>query len=268
MSQDQQHTYEELREVVVGILLKEEKVAFPPTQWAHLSSGVAEGLLRRAGQPVDHRHPPLRGPDAELLRDIFWDLFRQGFITLGVDDMNPAWPFFRLSRFGETALKSQNPYRFHDTSSFLSIVTKEVPDISSAAVTYLEEAVATFYAGCLLAACVMVGVAAEAEFLRLIDVAVKGPYGQRFTQVQKSGFIGQKIKKFGSALSPLLSSLPKSAVEDLDTNLDAIQSVLRIARNDAGHPTAATPSREQVYVFLQLFVPFARQLMRLRSALG
>jgi hypothetical protein len=47
-----------------------------------------------------------------------------------------------------------------------------------------------------------------------------------------------------------------------------IQSVLRIARNEAGHPTAATPQREQVYVYLQIFVPFARQLMRLRMVLA
>jgi len=47
-----------------------------------------------------------------------------------------------------------------------------------------------------------------------------------------------------------------------------IQSVLRVARNEGGHPTAASPDREQVYVFLQLFVPFARQLMRLRKVLA
>jgi hypothetical protein len=40
------------------------------------------------------------------------------------------------------------------------------------------------------------------------------------------------------------------------------------ARNDAGHPNTARPQREQVYVFLQLFIPFARQLMRLRYELA
>jgi hypothetical protein len=62
--------------------------------------------------------------------------------------------------------------------------------------------------------------------------------------------------------------LPKEATEDLDTNCAMIQSVLHVARNDAGHPTAASPDREQVYVFLQLYLPFARQLMRLRKVLA
>ena len=64
------------------------------------------------------------------------------------------------------------------------------------------------------------------------------------------------------------SDLPHKATADLEANLLAIQSVLRIARNEAGHPTGAKPERENVYVYLQLFVPFARQLMRLRQALG
>jgi hypothetical protein len=268
MLESQQHTYEELREVVIDILLKRETVAFPPTQWAHLSGGVAEVLRRRAGQPVDRRSPPLRGPDAELVRDIFWDLFRQGFITLGLDDMNSGWPFFRLSHFGEKALSSLSPYRFHDTSPFLAVVKKEIPDISSEALAYLDEAVAAFYAGCLLASCVMLGVAAEAEFLRLVDVAIAGRHAARFVSVQNASFIRQKITKFRTELAPLLPSLPKDAREDLEINLDSIQSVLRIARNDAGHPNAAAPNREQVYVLLQLFVPFAKQAMKLRGALA
>jgi hypothetical protein len=84
----------------------------------------------------------------------------------------------------------------------------------------------------------------------------------------KADFVRQKITKFHTALKPLIPRLPKEAVEDIETNLTKIQSVLRIARNEAGHPTKTTKlEREQVYVFLQLFVPFARQLMKLRKEL-
>ncbi|MBV8754635.1 MAG: hypothetical protein JO328_17385 [Hyphomicrobiales bacterium] len=267
-----QHTYEELREVVIDILLRRESVTYEPNQWASLTSGAAEVIGRRAaksGQPPGrYDQPRLHPQDLELIRDVFWDLFRQGFITLGLNDSNPTWPWFRLSHFGQQALLTRSPYRFHNTTTFISLVKKEVPDLSSEAETYLEEAVAAFYADCLLAACVMIGVAAEAEFLRLVDVAAKSKaHGSVFAPVQKLAFIRQKITKFHSALKPLVSTLPRETVEDLDTNFAMIQSVLRIARNEAGHPTATAPGREQVYVFLQLFIPFARQLMRLRKAL-
>jgi len=265
------HTYEEIREVVVDILLGRVQVHYPPSQWRHLQLGVAEVFARReaaSGQrPVHPDQIPSNRHDAELCRDVFWDLFRQGFITLGMDDTNNQWPFFRISHFGAKTLGVLSPYRFHDTTSFLGLVRAEVPDISPEAVVYLDEAVSTFYAGCVLASCVMLGVAAEAEFLRLAETAAAHPvHGGKFSAVGRQSFIRQKIAKFHDCLKPMLPGLPREATEDLETNLLAIQSVLRIARNEAGHPTGSTPEREQVYVYLQLFVPFARQLMRLRRA--
>jgi len=205
--------------------------------------------------------------DVELIRDIFWDMFRQGYVALGGHDANES---FRLSRFAEQTLKSHSPYRFHDTSSFIAMVKREVQDISPDAIAYLEEAVAAFYADCLLSSCVMVGVAAEIEFLRLRDVASRSPvYGSAFPLGPERDPISKKITKFQKSLQVLLGakSLPQEAVEDLDTNFSQIQSVLRISRNDAGHAKSGNPQREMVYVYLQLFVPFARQLMRLRTAL-
>jgi hypothetical protein len=206
--------------------------------------------------------------DRDVLLEIFWDLFRQGVITLGLNDNNPQWPWFRLSRFGASEAARQ-PFRFHDTTSYVAMVIKAVPDLLSASRMYLEEAVAAFYSGCFLAATVMMGVAAEAEFLRLIDVAVKNAtIGSSFAKAEKERFIRTKIEAFKKGLDPHLKSLSDSAKEDLDINLNAVQSILRIARNGAGHPSgAAPPSREQVYINLQIFVPYAVQVARLRQEL-
>ena len=257
-----QHGYEEIREVVVDILLGRETVSSSPNQWLNLVNAVCEVLGRR-----NKLSAPLHPNDRELIRDVFWDLFRQGFITLGMNDSNPNWPFFRLSYFGQSTLSTQSPYRFHDTSSFIALIKREAPDISIETVAYLDEAAASFYAGCMLASCVMLGCAAETEFLRLIDAASSDPqHGNKFLPVKKEHLLRQKITKFHNILKPLISELPRTATEDIETNFTAIQSILRVARNEAGHPSAANPHREQVYVFLQLFAPFARQLKRLRDA--
>ena len=266
------HSYEELRSVIVDVLLGREKTAHEPCQFVSLLVATAEVLARRSnahGQVVRHREEYSLGEqDAELVRDVFWDLFRQGFITLGLNNSNPAWPWFRLSHRGQEALQTRSPFNFHDAAAFIGMIKREVADVSPEAVVYLGEAVSAFYSDCLLAACVMLGVAAEAEFLRLVDVACKNPtHGQRFAPVQRHTFIRSKITAFHKALGPLVATLPNAVTEDLDTNLSMIQSVLRVARNDAGHPSGTTPQREQVYVFLQMFVPFARQLMKLRTAL-
>jgi hypothetical protein len=138
------------------------------------------------------------------------------------------------------------------------------------AVPYLEEAVATFYADCLLASCIMLGVAAEIEFLRLIAVGLANQaYGASFAKADKERTIRQKILKFQNGLGALPQTLLEKIGEDIGTHLTAIQSILRVARNEAGHATIAKqPTREQVYVYLQLFVPFAEQVGKIRQALG
>ncbi|MBB4398787.1 hypothetical protein GGD62_007934 [Bradyrhizobium sp. ERR14] len=223
---------------------------------------LGTGMAYQGASAALHPH------DRDKLLEIFWDLFRQGVITLGLNDNNPQWPWFRLSRFGASEAARQ-PFRFHDTASFMSMVLKAVPDLLPATQMYLDEAVAAFYSGCFLAATVMLGVAAEAEFLRLIDVANKNAkIGTSFDKAAKERFIRTKIEAFRKGLDPHLKSLPDAAKEDLDISLNAVQSILRIARNGAGHPSgAAPPSREQVYVNLQMFVPFAVQVARLRQEL-
>jgi hypothetical protein len=113
-------------------------------------------------------------------------------------------------------------------------------------------------------------VAAEWEFLRLIDVAKKSAtFGKSFDAAAKEKFIRGKIEAFRRGLAPHLKTLPNTVIEDLDINLNAVQSIIRIARNEAGHPSdAPPPSREQVYINLQMFVPYAVQVGRMRKALA
>jgi hypothetical protein len=267
----QEHSYEELRDILVDILVRREKVYHYPEQLAGLASSVAEVFTRRATPQsfISGREYEIHKNDAELVLDIFWDLFRQGYVRPGLNRANPNLPFFQLSRFGSKALLDAGPYRFHDASSYLNLVKAQIADVSSETIRYLDEAVAAFYADCMLAACVMLGVAAENEFSRLVQAAISSSkYQQNFSAVRPNEFIRTQITKFRTALEKVKQDLPKQVVEDIDVNLAMIQSVLRIARNEAGHPsTTAPPSREQVYIFIQMFVPFGRQIMLLRQSL-
>lgn len=269
-----QHSYEELRALVIDELLARTCRSFDDLQ-----EKVSQAILKRNNQwprppretgiayqgAVVYLHPN----DSSTILEVFWDLFRQGVITLGMDARNPGWPWFRLSRFGEN-IKNQSEFRFHDTSSYIAMIKTYDPDISLAGILYLEEAAASFYAECQLSASVMLGVAAEAEFLRLLDVAASSAqWGPIFAPVTKVPFIRAKIQRFQAALAPHRKTLPHELTEDLDVNLSMIQSVLRLARNDAGHPSGSpAPTRQQVFVNMQLFGPFSRQLAGLRKALA
>ena len=215
----QEHSYEELRELVIAILSSAaengvnrfeklmERIALelgepnaPESERQHFSYGAATQL-----------HPN----DAELVLEIVWELFRQGIVTLGLNPANPGWPWLRLSRFGECALQ-QGLYRFHNKPAFMKALRSETIDISPDAVLYLREAVAAFYTDCLLSTCIMLSVAAESEFLRLLDVAkTSKTYGKYFSRIGDGLNIRAKIMRFGEAIKPILTVLPE--IGDLRT---------------------------------------------------
>ena len=238
------HTYEEIRNVVINIVARREKVRYPPTQYGHLLAGVAEVFQRREGTNTapsfpSYPEPRLSADDSELTREVFWDLFRQGIITLGCDNDNQAYPFFRVSSFGKRILENRNVYFFHDLESYTKLTRTNVPNINDITLLYLQEAMQSFRSGCMLAATVMLGVASEHSFLLLIEAAETSPkYGSRFGNVSKERTIDQKFRKFRAAFEKnVQAELPGDIKENLDIEFDSILSLIRAFHNESGHPS-------------------------------
>lgn len=257
------HSYEELRTIVLEIIAGSEKVSYTPDQFQHLVLGVAEVLERREGKGQSDWHQSRLSPtDSDLVREIFWDLFLQRIITLGKDDSNRDFPFFGVSSQGKRILSNQNPYIFHDVSTYTRLIKANVPSINATTLLYLQEAMQSYRSGCLLAATVMLGVASEHSFLLLVEATESNAtYGQNFENVSKQKTILQKFRKFRAALEQHVQpALPPELKEDLDVQFDGILSVIRKFRNDAGHPSGKIMEREQVYVLLQMFIPYCNKL--------
>jgi len=268
-----EHRYGDLREVVIDVMLDAsdnrmdnfETLLKTVALELDKRDGLATGRQRLSHGSASQLHPN----DAELVLEIVWDLVRQGTLTFGLNQSNPCWPSLRLSRFGDYALR-HGCYRFHNNTGFMKALRSEVADISPEAVVYLREAVSAFYTDCLLSACVMLSIAAESEFLRLLNIARNSKsYGRYFLSIGDEQNLGAKIAQFREAIKRITALLPRSATDELDQNLSMIQSVIRTTRNDLEQPSGAlSPSRDQVYLYLQLFIPFAEQAMRLRRELN
>lgn len=261
------HSYEEIRAVTLDILSGREKIQYEPTQYENLKLGMGEAFARREGK-IDKnnfgaKYPPER-QDVELFLEIFWDLFRQGIITLGINDSNPNFPWFRLSKFGKELIKNNSIYFFHDVSTYEKTIRSEIPLINDETMLYLKEAMQAFYSGCILSCSVMIGVATEHTFLLLLDTIEKNPkYNTTYKGVFEQRTILQKINKFKNILDQDLKQLPSEIKEDLDTHFASILSIIRTFRNDAGHPTGKIIEREQAFILLQLFIPYCKKLYKL-----
>lgn len=272
-SNQREHSYKDLREVVIEVMLDARDHGID--NFDALLEKIALELDKRDGVEAERQHfsdGPVSRPhpeDAEVVLEIVWDLVRQGILTFGLAASNLSWPWIRLTRFGRGAL--QQDFRpVHNNTGYMKALRCDAIDVSPTAVVYLREAVSAFYTDCLLSTCVMLSIAAESEFLRLLNVAKHSKaYGRYFSRIGDGLNIAAKISQFREAIKPIMATLPKSATEELDHNLDAIQSVIRTARTESGQPSGSLPpSRDQVYLYLQLFIPFAEQAMRLRQELN
>lgn len=261
------HSYEELRGAALDVISGRERVTYTPNQYEHLCLGVGQVFAQREGRIQAGNHGasyPLASEDKNLLLEIFWDLFRQGIITLGLNDGNPQFPFFRLTRLGQQHAAGGAAYFFHDVSSYEAAVVGEVPSIDPATVIYLKEAMQAFRSGCLLSATVMLGVSAEHTFNLLLEtIDANARHRATFASVFGERTLLQKFNKFRNVLEPQVKSLPPEVREDLDTHLSGILAVLRTFRNGAGHPTGKIIDREQVFVLLQLVIPYLKKQYQL-----
>lgn len=266
------HSYEEIRDVVLDILSGREGSLGSP-QYDNLKAAVSRSFEQREGRTpvtgVGGYVPSLSRSDSNLLLEVFWGLFREGIITLGADDHNREFPWFRLSGFGKKLAESREPYFFHDVSSYEAIIRTEVPEIDGVTLVYLKEAMQAFKSGCLLSASVMLGVAAEHTFGKLLEtIESAGTHHATFKNVYEQRTVLRKLNKFKNILDQNLGILPPSVKEDLDTNFMAITSLIRTFRNESGHPTGKIISREQCYVLLQLFVPYCKKMYELIDTFG
>lgn len=261
------HSYEEIRSAALDILAGREKAPCDTSQYEHLKLGVGEVFARREGRiQLGHFGAtyPLDRQDSEIFLELFWDLFRQGIITLGLDDSNREFPFFRVTQLGRHIAESQSAYFFHDVSSYERVIRSEVPSVNEVTLLYLKEAMQAFRSGCILSSTVMLGVATEHTFILLLEVIENNTaHAKTYLSVFQERTILQKLNKFRNILEQNLKGLPSEIKEDLDTHFAGILSVIRTFRNQSGHPTGKIMDREQTFVLLQLFIPYCKKLYQL-----
>ena len=267
------HSYEEIRATGLDVLAGRERGPYDANQYGNLSIAIAEVFARRErpdDAAVRSRQPfYLSREDSDLFLEIFWDLFRQGIITLGYDDANREFPHFRVSRFGKGLIENQDTYFFHDVSTYTKLLTQEVPAIDKVTLLYVQEAMQAFRSGCILSSSVMLGVATEHTFLLLMEAIDQSPtYSAQFVAVGKERTILLKVNKFKHILDQMQKTLPFEIKEDLDTHFAGVLSVIRAVRNQSGHPTGKIVDREQAYVLLNLFITYCRKMYQLKEHFG
>ena len=226
------------------------------------TSVVRSRVLQRLAMGVDARFGEsyfARWQSNELqcrpqqVMEALWGLVSEGLVyidTSGQGSGTDNW-WWRLSSTGAIAAHGGS-WEPRDIDGYLKRLRAHRPGVDDVAVRYVEEALRAFNARCYLATSVMLGVASE-RVINDLGYVLVGAVGQKATKLSK--LLSNPTSRLASQFDEMRKLLVQMDLPDglTDTlTLDAVADLLRVSRNNAGHPTGAVIDEDTAYTHLQM----------------
>ncbi len=202
-------------------------------------------------------------------RDVLWALIVEGVIAIGSNSNNEQWPWLGVTEYGKACLKAGEILP-HDPEGYLRTLATARP-LDPTEQRFVGQALEAFLRNLPDASAVMLGCASEHLLLVLANsLAAKDPtqpsvWAKRANDKALTllKHLDQDMEQRGAdkKLSPALK-------EQRATTFAGIAQIIRIARNDAGHPALQHPvTRDECFVNLRLFHHYRTWIAQVISGL-
>jgi hypothetical protein len=257
LSQSQQPSPAELQTSLIK-LLKSSKV----------DRRLGKGEFYLAEQ-LTQVFPAHEQPDQRQIMEAVWSLISQGLAYIDYSQSSADNWKLHLTRAGEATANDQsiNP---DSPGEYLQRLQEDVPEASDTVHRYLNEALSSYTNRCYLASAVMLGVASEAAFH---EMAVS--FGQWLPSKEGEKLLSliakrnvaylAKFEAFRKKLEPRKPDIPAELSDGMALTLDSILDLLRIYRNEAGHPWGKQIDRAQARINLEMFVRYLQRMCAFKA---
>jgi len=209
-----------------------------------------------------------------FLLDAFWSLVVEGVIAPGNEQGDPNTALFHVTEHGRRVF-AEPDYQPHDPAEYLRQLGQNIPNPDLTVLAYLKESLDCFAHGMIVASTTMLGVAAERVFLLVCEsllADLKDPVEQaafqkildRNPMKPKLDWVTDKLRQIQTPKRP--PDLP----EDVDIKIAGIYNLIRVQRNELGHPRESPPTvtRDDAYGYLRLFPSYYATAEKVREFLA
>ncbi len=238
----------------------------PQTQFENLKYDVGAVARDRglAVNPMGGQQVMLKPEDFRGLREITWQLVAEGVVVVGMDNSNESWPWLSLTEYGERYVKDQRATPL-DQAAFLAQLEKAGP-LDEVEQLYVREALEAFRHNLPNAAAVMIGAASEHALILLLSSIAAADPAETASATRALDKPALAMLRFAEAyLRKRQEKLPRRFKETLDTTFMGIGNLVRLTRNDAGHPALSVVDRERCFVALQLYPDYRAWIFEVRG---
>lgn len=205
----------------------------------------------------------LNGQEELRLMEVIHGLRNEGILMWGAGVYEAGPPFMRLTEYGKKVLESNRPVP-NDPEGYMERFKVDVSDANELTLMYLEECLQTYQHNNLLSASVMLGVSAEAAFYDLFDTIRKSLTNpKKIASFQRLENEISTIKQFNAVMDEIRTfkkHLPNGMDKSVENNINGIFNVIRLQRNDTGHPTGRQVTKDEVFGNLLLFRMYCKDL--------
>jgi hypothetical protein len=193
-------------------------------------------------------------------------LVADGLVYLNPSIQGPDNWRWQLSATG-IEVANGGPWNPRDITGYLRRLRQHSPPVDTVAIKYMEEALRAFNARCYLATSVMLGVASERVVLGLAQSVVdaRGDQAKKLRDALENPRTSQatRFTELRKQLEPLRTQLPSGLADTL--TLDAIADLLRLTRNEAGHPTGTAVDEDTAFIHLQMAAGYVQKMTALEA---
>jgi len=220
----------------------------------------------QAGSILDEAGRQLRGKDQKRILTEWYDLFRTGYLSWGINLSNPDPPWFHLTERGQTALErlSRDP---GNPAGYLRHLYS-LAELNPVAKSYLEEGLECYVSAYYKSAAVMIGAASESTILYLKEEVISKTtlLGKTYPKDLNDWRIKKNIDALRSFFDGEKKGFESQLREEYEAYWDAFTQQIRATRNEAGHPSSIEPvTGDTVHASFLIFPELARLENKLRE---
>lgn len=219
-------------------------------------------------ETVINQYPADNRPSPDLITQTLWSLLGRGLVYIDIWQPAPENWSWELTNAGTESAKDEQ-FNPDDPERYLLRLRSNISNIADVVYMYTAEAVRCYTHECYLASAVMLGVASEAAFLEMAQASVNwlqssGKKLQEILDNPRQPYV-KKFEEFRKRIEPRKSELPDELADGMSLTFDSVLDLLRISRNEAGHPTGKPISRDDQYISLQMFGRYLKRLYDLKA---
>jgi hypothetical protein len=255
----------EMRELMLEALRRESGTQSVTLQNSIAAIAADRGLLGQ--REPGHQPPSLPREHWETFRDVLWGLIVEGVVAFGKDSSNTDWPWLSLTRYGREVVASEGPTP-NDPQGYLGALSADRP-LDSTELRFASQALQAYLRNLPDAAAVMLGAAAE-HLLTLVLLEIAANYPSDAEKVYKAvaGPASKSLAYLSGWVASRASMLPVLMEHQREIALGGIGQLIRLTRNEAGHPSGGSVTRDVAFAMLQMYRSYREWLSLLRDLIS